>query len=109
MAHSYARAALDLNSNSNVTLYTCPTGSETIVKSLIVSNDDTSNTCNITVTLVNSSSAIFSLFKDKQIAAKGTEDLLANSTLVLNAGDIIKVQAENADDLHVVLSYLSVT
>jgi hypothetical protein len=28
---------------------------------------------------------------------------------VLNAGDIIKVQAENADDLHVVLSYLSVT
>jgi hypothetical protein len=49
------------------------------------------------------------LFKDKQIAAKGTEDLLANSTLVLNAGDIIKVQAENADDLHVVLSYLSVT
>jgi hypothetical protein len=108
MAHSYARAALDLNSNSNVTLYTCPTGSETIVKSLIVSNDQ-ANTCNITVTLVDSSSAIFSLFKDKQIAVKGTEDLLANSTLVLNAGDIIKVQAENADDLHVVLSYLSVT
>ena len=44
----------------------------------------------------------------KDIAAKTTTELLTNS-LVMNTDEELKVQAENANDLHVVCSYLEVT
>jgi hypothetical protein len=73
-----------------------------------VSNDDTGNNCNITVTLLNTGNTVFSLFKDKQIDAKTTTDLLTNP-LVMNEDEELKVQAQNANDLHVVCSYLEIT
>jgi hypothetical protein len=73
-----------------------------------VSNDDTGNTCNITVTLLNTGNTVFSLFKDKQIEAKATTDLLTNP-LVMNEDEELKVQAQNANDLHVICSYLEIT
>ena len=85
-----------------------PAETVSLVKSFLVSNDDASNACEITVTLVNSGGTIFSLFKQKDIAAKTTTELLTQP-LVCDESEVIKVQAENANDLHVVLSYLEIT
>jgi hypothetical protein len=48
------------------------------------------------------------LFKEKNITAKTTEELLTHP-MVMNTDEELKVQAQNADDLHVVCSYLEVT
>jgi hypothetical protein len=51
---------------------------------------------------------VFSLFKQTNVTAKTTVELLTHP-IVMNTDEELKVQAENADDLHVVCSYLEVT
>ena len=108
MANSFLNKKVDLTTTDLAVLYTVPAEATGIVKSILVSNDDASNACEITITLVNSGGTIFSLFKQKDIAAKTTTELLTQP-LVVEESEVIKVQAENANDLHVVLSVLEVT
>tara|TARA_B100000700_G_scaffold308817_1_gene387008 strand:+ start:213 stop:539 length:327 start_codon:yes stop_codon:yes gene_type:complete len=108
MAHTYKNSKVDLTSTSDTVLYTVPAATVSIVKSILVSNDDASNACEITVTLLNTSDTVFSLFKQKDISAKTTTELLSNP-LVMNTDEELKVQAENANDLHVITSYLEIT
>ena len=67
MANSFINKKADLTTTDLTTLYTVPSFKAAVVKSLLVSEDAGSGTT-ITVTLVNSSGAIFNLFKDKAIA-----------------------------------------
>ncbi len=108
MADLFLNKKVDLTTTDNTSLYTVPTNTISVVRSILVSNDDASNACEITITLLNSSDTVFSLFKQKDISAKTTVELLTN-TLVLNEDEELKVQAENANDLHVVLSALEVS
>ena len=108
MAHTYKNSKVDLTTTNDTVLYTVPAVTTSIVKSILVSNDDASNACEITVTLLNTGNTVFSLFKQKDISAKTTTELLSNP-LVMNTDEELKVQAENANDLHVVVSYLEIT
>ena len=108
MADLFLNKKVDLTTTDNTSLYTVPTNTISVVRSILVSNDDASNACEITITLLNSSDTVFSLFKQKDISAKTTVELLTN-TLVLNEDEELKVQAETANDLHVVLSALEVS
>ena len=105
--NSFKNSKVDLTTTNDTVLYTVPAESTAIVKSILVSNDDASNACEITVTLLNTGNTVFSLFKQKDISAKTTVELLTNS-LVMNEDEELKVQAENANDLHVVCSYLEI-
>ena len=95
-------ARLDLTTTDNTTLYTVPSRYDSIVESIIVS-EDSGNADTITVTITDSASAVFSLFKVKAVSANGTVELLSRD-LLLTAGDILKVQAATANRLHVVAS-----
>tara|TARA_R110000822_G_scaffold41886_2_gene114441 strand:+ start:1481 stop:1807 length:327 start_codon:yes stop_codon:yes gene_type:complete len=108
LADLFLNKKVDLTTTDLTPLYTVPTSTVTVVRSILVSNDDASNACEITVTLLNSSDTVFSLFKQKDVSAKTTVELLTN-TLVLNEDEELKVQAENADDLHVVMSALEIS
>jgi len=108
LADLFLNKKVDLTTVDNTPLYTVPTSTVTVVRSILVSNDDASNACEITVTLLNSSNTVFSLFKQKDVSAKTTVELLTN-TLVLNEDEELKVQAENANDLHVVMSALEIS
>ena len=108
MANNFLNKKVDLTTTDLTGLYTVPAETTGLIKSILVSNDDASNACEITVTLVNSGGTIFSLFKQKDIAAKTTTELLTQP-LVAEESEVIKVQAENANDLHVVLSVLEIT
>ena len=81
-------------------------GKSTVVKSILVSDDSGSGTT-ITVTLVDSSSNIFSLFKSKSVSANTTVELLTQP-LVMEASEVLKVQAAYANRLHVVASILEI-
>ena len=97
-------AKTDLTSTDNTTLYTAPSDADfnaSIVNSILVS-EDSGNADTITVTLVSGSDT-FSLFKVKSVGANTTVELLTND-LVLQSGEILKVQAATANRLHVVAS-----
>ena len=107
MANVYKNAKIDLTDTDNETLYTVPAVTTAIVKSILVS-EDAGATPNITVTLVNTSAAVFSLFKSKALTANGTLELLS-SPLVMEESEILKVQASAGNQLHVVMSVLEIS
>ena len=106
MANQYKNAKLDLTGTGATTLYTCPTAKTAIVKSILVS-EDTGLADTITVTLTDTSSAVFNLFKTKAVTANSTVELTA--PLVIEESEILKVQAATGNRLHVVASLLEVT
>jgi len=107
MANVYTNAKVDLTTTSVTTLYTAPALTTSIVNSILVS-EDSGNADTITVTLTNSASVVFSLFKTKAVSANATTELLT-APLVLQTGEVLKVTAASSNRLHVVASILEVT
>tara|TARA_R110000751_G_scaffold96956_1_gene188849 strand:- start:254 stop:577 length:324 start_codon:yes stop_codon:yes gene_type:complete len=107
MAHNYKNAKVDLTATTVTTLYTCPTATTAIVKSILVS-EDSGNADTITVTVTNAAAAVFSLFKVKAIGANTTVELLT-APLVVEESEILKVTAATANRLHVTASFLEVS
>ena len=106
MANSFKNKKVDLTTTDLTTLYTVPTATTTVVKSILVSNDAGSS-CNLDVTLVDASSNIFSLFKTKAVDTNTTTELLTQP-LVMAESEILKVQASDANELHVIASILEI-
>ena len=106
MANSFINKKVDLTTTDLTTLYTVPTAKTAVVKSILVSEDAGSGTT-ITITLVDSSGAIFNLFKDKAIASKATTELLTQP-LVMEESEVLKVQAADANELFVIASILEI-
>ena len=104
MANTFVNKKKDLTSNSATILYTVPSATTAVIKSIIVS-EDSGNADTITVTITDASDNVFSLFKTKSISANGTTELLS-APLVLEESEILKVTAATANRLHVVLSAL---
>ena len=106
-------AKIDLTTTDEETLYTAPSNADfnqSVINSIIVANDSGSAST-ITITLTGDglngagsvTSHAFTLFQVKSIDANTTVELLTKD-LILNAGEIIKVTAANADSLHVIAS-----
>ena len=106
MANSFINKKVDLTTTNLTTLYTVPAAKTAVVKSILVSDDSGSGTT-ITVTLVDSSSNIFNLFKTKTISGNATTELLTQP-LVMEESEILKVQAGDANELHVIASILEI-
>jgi len=84
-----------------------------VIKSLLVCSDSGSATLLDVQTLRSSST--FKQFHQKNIAAGSTVDLLnehdgvVGGTIVLQAGDILKVQANAANQVHITVAEMEVT
>jgi hypothetical protein len=107
MANNYKNAKVDLTTTNVTTLYTAPSATTTLIKSILVS-EDSGNADTITVTITDASAAVFSLFKVKAIGANTTVELLTQP-LTVQEDEIIKVTAATANRLHVVASLLEIT
>ena len=97
-------AKVDLTTTNDTVLFTVPSDADfnaAVVNSILVS-EDSGNADTITVTLVSGSDT-FSLFKVKAVGANTTVELLTKD-LILQSGEILKVQAATANRLHVVAS-----
>jgi hypothetical protein len=106
MANTFVNKKVDLTSTSATTLYTVPSATTAVIKSILVS-EDSGNADTITVTITDTDDAVFSLFKTKAISANATSELLS-APLVLQESEVIKVTAAAANRLHVVLSALEI-
>ena len=106
MANIYRNAKVDFTTTDNTTVYTSPSNSRAIIKSILVS-EDSGNADSISVTLTDASSNVFSLFKTKAVSANATEELISQP-IVLQESEILKAQATIADRLHMVVSLLEI-
>ena len=106
MANTFVNKKADLSSTSATTIYTVPSATTAVIKSILVS-EDSGNADTITVTITDTSDAVFSLFKTKAIYANATTELLS-APLVLQESEVLKVTAATANRLHVVLSALEI-
>ena len=107
MANNFVNKKADLTSDATVTLYTVPTATTAIIKSILVS-DDSGSGSTITITITNTSDAVFSIAYLKTISANTPTEILTNP-LVAETGEIVKVAAANSNRLHVILSAMEVT
>ena len=97
-------AKLDLTTTDLTTLFTVPSDADfnaAVVNSILVA-EDSGNADTITVQLVSGSDT-FVLFNVKAVGANTTVELLTND-LIIQSGEILKVQAATANRLHVVAS-----
>ena len=124
MANVYTNHKAVLSTTNLTTLYTVPAQTTAIIKSVRVANVDTSNNCEVSLYLVDTGDTSYTLQLSRDIESKTTQELLAagNSSqisadsstsslapLIAKESEIIKIQAENANDLHVVLSVLEIS
>ena len=107
MANNYKNSKVDLSTTNVTTIYTAPSATQTVVKSLLVSNDSGSADT-ITVTITDSAAAVFSVYKNEEVGALSSKELLSQPLVVMES-EILKVTATTADRLHVVASYLEIT
>ena len=97
-------AKVELTSTNNTTLYTVPSDADfnaSIIDSILVC-EDSGNADTISITITNGSD-VFNIFKVKAVGANTTVELLTRD-LILQSGEILKVQAATANRLHVVAS-----
>ena len=124
MANAYTNYKSVITTSELSTLYTVPTATTGIIKSIRVSNVDAQNDCKISIYLVDTSSVSYNLQTDRSVQSLTTEELLSAGSLdqdsadssvgspcplVAKESEVIKVQAENGGDLHVILSVLEIS
>ena len=120
MADNFVNSSLDVVDTNLNAIYTVPTASPgvtgtspvfpttTLVKSILVASDSANATLVDIKYLDSSASSTFVLFNQKSISANTTVELL-EQPLVLEESDILYVQANAANQVHVTASVLEVT
>tara|TARA_Y100001937_G_scaffold59294_1_gene81405 strand:+ start:1568 stop:1933 length:366 start_codon:yes stop_codon:yes gene_type:complete len=81
------------------TIYTAPTGDDftfAIVEGIFACDHGNQQT-NLDISITDTSSVEFFLFKQKTISAHNTLELVTDSSLVLTQGEIIKAQVSHAN------------
>ena len=114
MANAFVNYKAVLTTSELTTLYTVGSETTAIIKSLRVTNIDEENDCKIRAFVVDTSSVSYKLEANRNVQ-KGTSEELFNSysfstsPVVFKESEVLKVQAENGGDLHVILSVLEVS
>ena len=93
MANIYKNEKTSLTTTALTTLYTVPSNSRAIVKSLNVA-EDAGSTAVVKVTLVDASSNIFVVDNQVSLSANEKEQILTEP-LIMKESEILKVQASS--------------
>jgi len=126
MANVFTNYKAVLSTSELTTLYTVPTATAAILKSIRVANIDSENDCKISIYLIDTDSVSYNLQTDRTVKSNKTAELLAtgvsnsgfgstdssfapSAPLFAKESEVIKVQAENGGDLHVILSVMEIS
>ena len=105
MANIYKNAKLSLTTSVNTALYTVPSNSRAIVKSILIA-EDANSTATVEVTLVDSTATPYMVDKDVSLSAKEKEQVITEP-LVMEESEIIKVDATSGS-VDVIASILEI-
>tara|TARA_R100000278_G_scaffold18607_1_gene18340 strand:+ start:1499 stop:1822 length:324 start_codon:yes stop_codon:yes gene_type:complete len=106
MANVYKNAGFSLTTTNLTTLYTCPTGKTTLVKTIQLNNDNGS-AIQVEISVTDTSASATYKIYHKDLAADTTDNGVV-APLVLEAGDIIKIQAATANKIEGMISYMEI-
>ena len=106
-------AAMPATAGTPLTLYTCPGSTSTVVLGLLLCNIDTSQrTVDVKIEAdtndTESNETVF-LVKDAPVPAGGTLELLSGNKVVLQATDVLKIDADVASKIDATLSIMEIT
>ena len=105
MANIYKNSKLDLTTNTVTTLYTVPSNSRAIVKSILVAEDN-GGAAVVKATLTNAAGTAFVVDNDIDLAANQKEQVLSEPLIMLES-EILKVQASSGN-VDVIASILEI-
>ena len=100
-----ANAKVSLTTTNATTLFTAPSGSDfdfAVIESILVNNNNAASTT-LSVTLTDASSNVFNIYDDFTVAGNTTAELLSRD-LVLQAGEILKLTANDANRIMAITS-----
>mgnify|MGYP003145502978 FL=1 len=106
MANIYKNAGFNLSTTNLTTVYTVPTDRTAIVKSIQINNDD-SSAIQVEISVTDSSASTTYKVYHKDLAADTTDNGVV-APLVLESGDIVKIQAASANKIEGIISYLEI-
>ena len=106
MANVYKNAGFNLTTTNLTTVYTVPTDRTTIIKSIQLNNDDASAIQTEISVTDSSASATYKIYH-KDLAADTTDNGVV-APLVLESGDILKIQVATANKIEGMISYLEI-
>ena len=93
MANIYKNEKTSLTTTALTSLYTVPSNSRAIVKSLLVA-EDAGSTAVVKVTLVDAAAATFVIDNDVNLTANQKEQVLSEP-LIMKESEILKVQTSS--------------
>ena len=93
MANIYKNEKTSLTNTDLTTLYTVPSNSRAIVKSLLIA-EDAGSTAVVKVTLVDAAAAVFVIDNDVNLTANQKEQVLSEP-LIMKESEALKVQASS--------------
>jgi len=105
MANTYRNAFYDPTVTTAVTVYTVPTNTTALVKNIQLTNESGSKVVKVSVT-DSSASTDYQIAYASIIGA--TICNLAKAPIVLEAGDILKIQTTDTTGISAVISYLEI-
>ncbi len=91
MANIYRNQKLSLTSTADTVLYTVPSNSRAIVKSILIAEDNNAS-ATAKVTLLNASSTIFVIDNLITLAANENKQVISEP-LIMEESEVLKVQA----------------
>jgi hypothetical protein len=104
MTIQYKNQGINLDSTGTVSVLTCPTNATILVKQIQVNNGSSGGVnLNVQVQDGEGSTPTFRIFNES-VTGSATKDII-NYTLVLEAGDILKMTAGQANEFQGIISY----
>tara|TARA_R100001460_G_scaffold44370_1_gene81126 strand:- start:1158 stop:1487 length:330 start_codon:yes stop_codon:yes gene_type:complete len=107
VANTYKNVMVDLTTTNKTTIYTCPASTTALIKTVQITNIDTGNIEVEMFTTDSSNSNAEHEIAHVTINSK-TVDNLAKGTIVLEAGDVLKLQAATANKIAGIISILQI-
>ena len=124
MPNVYTNYKANLSTDALTTVYTVGSETSAVIKSVRVSNKDTSNDCKVSLFMVDTDSTSYPLETDRKIEKGSSQELLATgkmdqqtadssvtsaSPIILKESEVLKAQAEFGGDLTIMVSVLEIT
>ena len=106
MANIYKNAGINLTTTSLTTVYTVPANRTAIIKNIQISNEHSSNNLVEVFVTDSSASATYEIFHESMAADSTTNAALA--PIILESGDVLKIQAATANVVEGIVSYLEI-
>jgi|TARA_R110000764_G_scaffold120020_1_gene207863 hypothetical protein len=106
MANIYKNVGFAIGTTNLTTIYTVPAGRTAIVKSIQASNTHSGNNL-VRVSLTDTSASATYQFAHNIMATATTNNALL-SPMIMEAGDLLKIQVGTVDTIEGVVSYLEI-